>query len=87
MFSCICMLQYHESSLIISVITIQNLVTYVWIWFQQLEAIIKARVPGIMSLTNKRIDDIEEELDRLGKPTSIDNGVRLFSAVIFLHAC
>lgn len=56
-----------------------------WIWFQQLEAVIKARIPGIMSLINKRIDDLEEELDRLGKPTSIDTGVRLLLAVIVMH--
>lgn len=43
--------------------------------FQHLESVIKARLPGIQSLINKSIGDIEKELDYLGRPVAIDAGV------------
>lgn len=44
--------------------------------FQQLEAVIKSRMPAIMSLIQKSIADLEGELDHLGKPVAVDAGVR-----------
>jgi len=44
--------------------------------FQHLESVIKARIPGIASLINRSIDELEEELDHLGRPVAIDAGVR-----------
>ena len=35
----------------------------------------KARLPGIQSLINKSIDDIEKELDYLGRPVAVNAGV------------
>lgn len=52
------------------------LLTFAFNLFQQLETVIKARIPGIMSMISKRIDDLEAELDHLGRPTSIDAGVK-----------
>jgi hypothetical protein len=46
------------------------------IWFQHLESVIRARIPGIASFINRSIDDLEAELAHLGRPVSIDAGVR-----------
>lgn len=35
-------------------------------------------MPGIASLINKSIDEIEAELDQLGKPVSVDSGVIVY---------
>lgn len=45
-------------------------------WFQHLESVIKARIPGIASLINKNINELEAELNYLGRPVAIDSGVR-----------
>lgn len=42
---------------------------------QHLEQVIKSRIPGIQSLINKTIAELEGELNRLGKPISADAGV------------
>jgi hypothetical protein len=44
--------------------------------FQHLESVIKARIPGITSLINRSIDELEAELDHLGRPVAVDAGVR-----------
>lgn len=44
-------------------------------WFQHLESVIRARIPGIISLINKTIDELETELDYLGRPVAVDAGV------------
>ena len=58
---------------------------------QHLETVIKSRIPGIQSLINKSIAEIEAELTRLGKPVAADAGVSvlvlLYEAVIFSNAC
>jgi hypothetical protein len=46
-----------------------------------LEAVIKSKIPGIQSLINKTIAELETELSRLGKPIAVDDGV------IFLFKC
>lgn len=43
--------------------------------FQHLEAVIRARIPSIIALINKTIDELEAELDRLGRPIGGDAGV------------
>ncbi|ESW30578.1 hypothetical protein PHAVU_002G164800 [Phaseolus vulgaris] len=46
---------------------------------KQLEAVIKSKIPGIQSLINKTIAEIEAELSRLGKPIAADDGGKLYS--------
>ncbi|MCL7035623.1 hypothetical protein MKW94_003407, partial [Papaver nudicaule] len=43
-----------------------------------LETVIKARIPGIQSLINKSIADLESELGHLGKPIAADAGGKLY---------
>lgn len=40
-----------------------------------METVIKSRIPGIQSLINKTIAELESELSRLGKPIAADAGV------------
>lgn len=44
-------------------------------FLQHLETVIKSRIPGIQSLVNKSIAEIEAELSRFGKPIAADAGV------------
>ncbi|KAK3016759.1 hypothetical protein RJ639_006432 [Escallonia herrerae] len=53
---------------------------------KQLEAVIKARIPGMMSLINKSIDDLEEELNHLGKPAAVDSGAQLYTILELCRA-
>nr|CAD1823600.1 unnamed protein product [Ananas comosus var. bracteatus] len=46
---------------------------------KHLESVIKARIPGIQSLINKTIAELEGELARLGKPIAADAGGKLYS--------
>lgn len=46
--------------------------------FQHLESVIRARIPSITSLINKSVDELESELDHLGRPISVDAGVSSF---------
>lgn len=50
--------------------------------FQHLESVIKSRIPGITSLINRSIDELESELDHLGRPVAIDAGV---GTVLLVH--
>jgi hypothetical protein len=43
-----------------------------------LETVIKSRIPGLQSLINKTIAELEAELGRLGKPIASDAGVSIF---------
>lgn len=36
---------------------------------------IRARIPSITSLINKSIDELESEMDHLGRPIAVDAGV------------
>lgn len=47
----------------------------IFLWFQHLEAVIRARIPSITSLINKSIDELESEMDHLGRPIAVDAGV------------
>lgn len=52
-----------------------------FVLFQHLEAVIRARIPSIIALINKNIDELEAELDRLGRPIGVDAGVSSFSRI------
>ena len=56
---------------------------------QHLETVIKSRIPGIQSLINKTIAELETELSRLGKPIAADAGVSVLCApsVLSLSIC
>ncbi|CAA0838924.1 Dynamin-related protein 1A [Striga hermonthica] len=45
---------------------------------KHLEAVIKSRIPGLQSLINKTILELETELSRLGKPIATDAGGKLY---------
>ncbi|XP_045813975.1 dynamin-related protein 5A-like [Trifolium pratense] len=46
---------------------------------KHLEAVIKSKIPGIQSLINKTISELETELSRLGKPIAVDDGGKLYA--------
>ncbi|KAK8983875.1 hypothetical protein V6N11_009657 [Hibiscus sabdariffa] len=46
---------------------------------KHLETVIKSRIPGIQSLINKTITELETELSRLGKPVAADAGGKLYT--------
>ncbi|KAL3613498.1 hypothetical protein CASFOL_031062 [Castilleja foliolosa] len=45
---------------------------------KHLETVIKSRIPGLQSLINKTIIELESELSRLGKPIATDAGGKLY---------
>lgn len=53
--------------------------------FQHLETVIKSRIPGLQSLINKTIAELEAELSRLGKPIATDTGVSI-NIVYFFYS-
>ncbi|KAG2725543.1 hypothetical protein I3760_01G070700 [Carya illinoinensis] len=46
---------------------------------KHLETVIKSRIPGLQSLINKTITELEVELNRLGKPIASDAGGKLYA--------
>lgn len=44
---------------------------------QHLEIVIRQRIPSIISLINKTIDELNAELDRIGRPIGSDGGVSI----------
>ncbi|KAB5573460.1 hypothetical protein DKX38_000654 [Salix brachista] len=46
---------------------------------KHLEGVIKSKIPGIQSLINKTIAELESELSRLGKPIAADAGGKMYS--------
>lgn len=42
---------------------------------QHLENFIRQKIPGIAAMINKTIDDIEAELNQIGRPLANDAGV------------
>ncbi|KAG9444498.1 hypothetical protein H6P81_015838 [Aristolochia fimbriata] len=53
---------------------------------QHLEAVIKARIPSIIALINKTIDELEAELDRLGRPIGPEGGAQLYTILEMCRA-
>lgn len=58
-----------------------------FVYMQHLETVIRQKIPGITSLINKGIDEMEAELDRLGRPIAVDAGVSSFSDSIITTIC
>jgi dynamin GTPase len=44
-----------------------------------LEAVIKARIPSILSNINKNVDELENEMNQLGRPIAVDGGAQLYT--------
>ncbi|KAK6921597.1 Dynamin stalk domain [Dillenia turbinata] len=42
---------------------------------QHLELVIRQRIPSIITLINKTIDELNAELDRIGRPVGVDSGI------------
>ncbi|KAK1263918.1 Dynamin-related protein 1C [Acorus gramineus] len=53
---------------------------------KHLESVIRARIPSILSLINKTINEIEAELDRLGRPIAVDAGAQLYTILEMCRA-
>ncbi|XP_042511972.1 phragmoplastin DRP1E-like [Macadamia integrifolia] len=53
---------------------------------RHLESVIKARIPSITSLINKNIDELESEMDHLGRPIAIDAGAQLYTILELCRA-
>jgi GTP-binding protein EngB required for normal cell division len=46
---------------------------------KHLEAVIKSRIPSILSNINKNIDELESEMNQLGRPIAVDGGAQLYT--------
>ncbi|KAM0934545.1 putative dynamin stalk domain, dynamin, GTPase region, GTPase effector domain, Dynamin superfamily [Dioscorea sansibarensis] len=53
---------------------------------KHLEAVIRARIPSITSLINKSIDELESEMDHLGRPIAVDAGAQLYTILELCRA-
>ncbi|PWZ56215.1 hypothetical protein Zm00014a_026704 [Zea mays] len=53
---------------------------------QHLEAVIRAKIPSIIAMINKTIDEIEAQLDRLGRPIGGDAGAQLYTILDMCRA-
>ncbi|GMP42498.1 hypothetical protein CsSME_00012225 [Camellia sinensis var. sinensis] len=53
---------------------------------KHLESVIRARIPSITSLINKSIDELESELDHLGRPIAVDAGAQLYTILELCRA-
>ncbi|CAM8935615.1 unnamed protein product [Rhodiola kirilowii] len=53
---------------------------------KHLENVIKSRIPGLQSLINKTIIELETELKRLGKPIATDTGGKLYTVMEICRA-
>ncbi|GFZ02890.1 DYNAMIN-like 1E [Actinidia rufa] len=51
-----------------------------------LESVIRARIPSITSLINKSIDELESEMDHLGRPIAVDAGAQLYTILELCRA-
>ncbi|KAJ3672884.1 hypothetical protein LUZ60_006258 [Juncus effusus] len=53
---------------------------------KHLEAVIRARIPSIIAMINKTVDELEAELDRLGRPIGGDQGAQLYTILDMCRA-
>lgn len=51
-----------------------------------LESVIRAKIPSITSMINKSIDELEAEMDRLGRPVGVDAGAQLYTILELCRA-
>nr|XP_004516265.2 dynamin-related protein 1E-like [Cicer arietinum] len=53
---------------------------------QHLESVIRARIPSITSLINRSIEELESEMDHLGRPIAVDAGAQLYTILELCRA-
>ncbi|GMH26272.1 hypothetical protein Nepgr_028115 [Nepenthes gracilis] len=53
---------------------------------KHLETVIRQRIPSIISQINKAIDEINAELDRIGRPIAADGGAQLYTILEMCRA-
>ncbi|PIA26646.1 hypothetical protein AQUCO_09100067v1 [Aquilegia coerulea] len=53
---------------------------------KHLETVIRQRIPSIIALINKTIDELEAELDRLGRPIGGESGAQLYTILEMCRA-
>ncbi|KAL5726062.1 dynamin GTPase [Ranunculus cassubicifolius] len=53
---------------------------------RHLETVIRQRIPSIIALINKTIDELDAELDRLGRPIGGDQGAQLYTILEMCRA-
>ncbi|XP_062110228.1 phragmoplastin DRP1C [Humulus lupulus] len=53
---------------------------------KHLENVIRQRIPSIISLINKTIDELNAELDRIGRPIAVDSGAQLYTILELCRA-
>ncbi|KAL2894996.1 Dynamin-related protein 1C [Bienertia sinuspersici] len=53
---------------------------------QHLEVVIRQKIPSIIALINKTIDEINAELDRIGRPIAADGGAQLYTILDMCRA-
>ncbi|KAG0556007.1 hypothetical protein KC19_11G019300 [Ceratodon purpureus] len=53
---------------------------------KHLEAVIRSRIPSIAAMINKTIDDIEAELNQIGRPLANDAGAQLYTILELCRA-
>ncbi|CAI9102115.1 OLC1v1000326C1 [Oldenlandia corymbosa var. corymbosa] len=53
---------------------------------KHLESVIRARIPSITSLINKSIEELESEMDHMGRPIAVDAGAQLYTILELCRA-
>ncbi|EYU30135.1 hypothetical protein ABFS82_05G047100 [Erythranthe guttata] len=53
---------------------------------QHLEKVIRQRIPSIIALINRTIDELNAELDRIGRPVGVDGGAQLYTILEMCRA-
>nr|GLL25129.1 dynamin-related protein 1E-like [Ipomoea trifida]GMC86634.1 dynamin-related protein 1E-like [Ipomoea batatas]GMC91250.1 dynamin-related protein 1E-like [Ipomoea batatas] len=53
---------------------------------KHLESVIRAKIPSITSLINKGIEELESEMDHLGRPIAVDAGAQLYTILELCRA-
>ncbi|XP_057960709.1 phragmoplastin DRP1C [Malania oleifera] len=53
---------------------------------KHLETVIRQRIPSIIALINKTIDELNAELDRIGRPIAVDAGAQLYTILEMCRA-
>ncbi|XP_061351246.1 phragmoplastin DRP1C-like isoform X2 [Gastrolobium bilobum] len=53
---------------------------------QHLEQVIRQKIPSIIALINKTIDELNAELDRIGRPIAVDAGAQLYTILEMCRA-
>ncbi|OWM83672.1 dynamin-related protein 1E-like isoform X2 [Punica granatum] len=53
---------------------------------KHLESVIRAQIPSITSMINKSIDELESEMDHLGRPIGVDAGAQLYTILELCRA-